>query len=102
MQGIYAKVLSKASKQELKLFLGNKNILTANHIPLPSLIPTNPSHTQIYMAINNQVVMVLIALHRLFHLTPTLILDHKLKQSFPNFKNNKSKCISFLETARRV
>ena len=59
-EGLTARVLDKAEKREMSIFLGNKHLLKNNGIELPLFDKTADAATEIFLATDNQALLVFI------------------------------------------
>lgn len=63
-EGIKARILDKSTKGEFNVFIGNKNILKNNNIPVPEFKRHTDASTDLFLAVDNEPLMVIYLLLR--------------------------------------
>jgi Cu+-exporting ATPase len=57
-EGIVSRILDKTQKLEMKVLIGNKNLLRNNNIEVPSYNKKSDASTELYLCANGEVLMV--------------------------------------------
>jgi len=57
-EGVSARILDKLENKEMKVLIGNKNILLNSNIEIPPFMKRSDASTELYLCIDSEVLMV--------------------------------------------